>query len=348
MTVNRFDKSSFKRATRLDNGWLRAPAHLTRTGVFLYRDASGKIRRELRLPEDVFSKETVASFDLVPLTDDHPYAHKGVVTSANAKKLSVGTVGNLRQDGSYLAAEVNVTDAEAVAKVLSGKAQLSCGYKCDLEPAAPGAEYEGQRYDFIQRNIRGNHVAIVDVGRAGPEARIHLDAETHIDEELQVEIKTDTEQVAEVETPPAAVPEVNYKTELEKAVARADAADREIARLNAELTKANDPARLQALVASRVALESQVREVAPGVKCDGLSDIEVMKATITHLDSELSLEGKSAEAVQAYFDSTLRYSKKRNVVTEAAAVAIAKSQKLDANEQSPAEVFYNKIYGVKR
>ena len=44
--------------------------------------------------------------------------------------------------------------------------ELSCGYYCDLDET-PG-EYEGQRYDARQRNIRGNHLALVEVQPEAP------------------------------------------------------------------------------------------------------------------------------------------------------------------------------------
>ena len=52
------------------------------------------------------------------------------------------------------------------------------GYTCDLEIAEPGATWCGIEYDFIQRNIRYNHCAIVDSARAGDNARIELRADS--------------------------------------------------------------------------------------------------------------------------------------------------------------------------
>jgi hypothetical protein len=64
---------------------------------------------------------------------------------------------------------------------------LSCGYTCDLEKAEDGAKWCGIDYDFIQRNIRYNHVAIVDRARAGDDARIRMDG-------ISVNIKNDNEE----------------------------------------------------------------------------------------------------------------------------------------------------------
>lgn len=155
---------------------MRTPAHLSRVGVFDYRLGSGKVRRELRPPDEVFKADSLASFDGVLLTDDHPVAG---LDGKNARGLAVGTVTKVRKDNDLLAAELLVTDAAAVTKIENGKRELSCGYQCDTDEA-PGvwtdANGVGHPYDAIQRNIRGNHVALVARGRAGPDARVRLDA----------------------------------------------------------------------------------------------------------------------------------------------------------------------------
>src|ERR1700722_2731251 len=53
-------------------GWLKADATLTRTGVFKYKMPDGSIIRQLRLPEEVFSRETMKSMEMLPITEDHP------------------------------------------------------------------------------------------------------------------------------------------------------------------------------------------------------------------------------------------------------------------------------------
>jgi hypothetical protein len=172
-----------------DNGMLRAPVTLTRTGVFQYREADGSIRRELRTPEEVFAQPAMDSFELVPFVDEHPYAENGEVTAQNAKRLQGGSVGRIKRETDKLNGEVMVTDEGMVAKILSGKTAVSAGYYCDRE-WTPGVTSDGQPYDCIQRNIRANHVALVQVGRAGPEARIRLDS----DEAVQLDGETNQPQ----------------------------------------------------------------------------------------------------------------------------------------------------------
>lgn len=152
---------------------MRIDGRITRTGVFTYRLPGGKVRRELRLPDEVFKTDAMQSFALVPVTDEHPPA---MLDAHNTKDYARGSVaGTLRKDGEFVAGELLITDAALIKKLEDGKArEISCGYNCDLDET-PGVTSDGLRYDAIQRNIRGNHVAIVPKGRAGPEARVRMD-----------------------------------------------------------------------------------------------------------------------------------------------------------------------------
>ena len=53
-------------------GFLKGRAIITSTGVFPYKDATGNVRRELRLPEDVFDPAHLDSLKLKPVTNEHP------------------------------------------------------------------------------------------------------------------------------------------------------------------------------------------------------------------------------------------------------------------------------------
>jgi uncharacterized protein len=143
-------------------------ARLTRTGVFIYSDGID-VWGELRLEEEVFHPDSIASFDPVVLTDDHP---ERFVSTENVKDVQVGTVSNVRRDGNFLVGKIQITDAETIRKVRAGKQELSCGYQANGEES--GGIRDGLSYQRIQRSIRGNHVSIVDRGRAGPDCRIMI------------------------------------------------------------------------------------------------------------------------------------------------------------------------------
>lgn len=177
--VNRYDFSaagSLAPPERLANGFLKVEGRISRTGIQIYRDAQGGEHREYRPAEEVFKKESLDSFKMMPVTNTHP---EKLLDSTNTKEHQVGTVGeNLRIDGDYVAAPMMLTDAEAIRAALCGRQELSCGYSCEL--IAKTGEYNGEKYDAIQTNIRGNHVALVDEARAGAGASMRLDANSAV------------------------------------------------------------------------------------------------------------------------------------------------------------------------
>lgn len=167
------DTATFDSFESTQEGYLMVDARLTRVGVFEYRMADGSVKRMLRPPEEVFRVESLASIKLKPFTDDHP---QHLLDVSNTKHHQVGTIGeNIRQDGDYVRATVMVTDAEAIKRIRDGKRQVSMGYVSE-EDHTPGVWRDGTPYDTVQRNIVYNHGSLVDVGRAGPEVRLLLDA----------------------------------------------------------------------------------------------------------------------------------------------------------------------------
>lgn len=138
-----------------------------------------------RSAEEVFSEKTLASFENKPLTIEHPEED---VTPANHNKYSVGFIRDVKRgkDGSedVMLGTIVVTDAEAIELIETGKLkELSCGYDCDIED-----EDNPQ-----QRNIRGNHVALCEHGRAGI-ARI-VDSKCKDDQRLPAKIKNELKRI---------------------------------------------------------------------------------------------------------------------------------------------------------
>ena len=79
---------------------------------------------------------------------------------------------------NFLKCKVIITDKKAIDKIKEMKKQgknieLSCGYECDLVESK--GHFDGQEYHGIQRNIKYNHLSIVDEGRAGSEVALKLD-----------------------------------------------------------------------------------------------------------------------------------------------------------------------------
>ncbi len=114
-----------------------------------------------RYEQDVFDKATVASFEGKPVTDTHP---SEAVSPDNYSKLAKGHAQNVRREGDYIVADLYINDASLISEIQSGKKrEVSCGYLCNYEP-------DGD--DYKQTHIRGNHVAVVQSGRAGRDVAI--------------------------------------------------------------------------------------------------------------------------------------------------------------------------------
>lgn len=115
--------------------------------------------------KEVFRPETIASFEGKPLTITHPV---DFVTPENWKDLAVGTIQNVRRGtGDYLdslLADLLINDKDAINLVKSGLREVSCGYEADYEQLEDGS---GKQF-----NIIGNHLALVDQGRAGSQYAI--------------------------------------------------------------------------------------------------------------------------------------------------------------------------------
>jgi hypothetical protein len=118
-----------------------------------------------RTPEEVFRPETLASFEGKPVTMDHP---ADFVTPDTWRQLAVGITQNVRRgeglDSDYILADMLITDRAAIDAVRAGLREVSCGYDADYEQVEPGRG--------VQRNIIGNHVALVERGRCGPRCAI--------------------------------------------------------------------------------------------------------------------------------------------------------------------------------
>ena len=122
-----------------------------------------------RPAKEVFDRAAVASFEGKPVTEDHPDED---VTAENYSQYIKGVVRDVRKgSGQYdgcLVADLVIHDGALVRAIQDGKREISCGYNCLWVPTGD--------HTLEQREIRGNHVAVVDKGRAGHGVAIHDNA----------------------------------------------------------------------------------------------------------------------------------------------------------------------------
>ena len=142
---------------------------VARTGMQEYRGReigleTDEIVKVWRPESEVFDPAAMASFEGKPVTNDHPTE---LVTPDNVARYEMGHIQNVRRGSGafsdFLLGDLHIHDAELIKAIRNGKRQISCGYEC---------EYIEEDGKITQSNIRGNHVAVVDEGRAGVKAAI--------------------------------------------------------------------------------------------------------------------------------------------------------------------------------
>lgn len=309
-------------------GFLVARVPVTSIGVFQYRNDDGTTRRELRLPEEVFAPESMDSLKCKPLTLNHPDVK--IVTPENIGELQVGSVGSDVTGDSYrVYVTLSATKQDAISAIRAGTNRgLSCGYNCDIEWTS--GTWLGMAYDCIQRNIRYNHVALVPAGRAGDDAQIRMDSagvlcdplKNFNEKENDMALQTIHLDGADFQAEPHVI------AALDKAVARADAAEKELAQLradskvageNAEKEKATItaerdtfkerldamekemPGKIEAAVKAR--LDIVGKATAAGVEVrDDMADVDIKKAVVMKFFPHANLDGQKEDYINARFD----------------------------------------------
>lgn len=139
---------------------------IARTGMQQYRGCefgaqdSNRIYDVNRPEAQVFDRAAIASFEGKPVCDEHPSED---VTPENYRRYMKGVCRDVRRGEGDLAnclvADLLIYDADLIQKIEGGKREISCGYDCLWNPTGDAS--------FDQLEIRGNHVAVVDKGRAG-------------------------------------------------------------------------------------------------------------------------------------------------------------------------------------
>lgn len=341
--VSRFDRGEIQgSAIETPEGYIRAKAIVTRTGVFEYRNEDGSIRRELRHPDDVWNEDSLSSMELIPVTNNHP--SEMLVNSSNFKNLAIGYTGEtIHKDGHFIYANVVITDSEGIDWIKNkGRKELSLGYTVDLVPES--GEYNGVPYDCIQTNIRYNHLAIVNRARAGSEARISLDSRDTFEilkegEQMKKKIKVDEEELlvepaiadyiqrlySELtmlrETRDRIEVEIGaLKERLESIEAERDSLKDKLEEVKEETTEevivSMDSKEFKSRVNARVKLLQQAESLLDAdskANLDSLEDLSIKKKIISKHRKSICLDGKSESYIEALFDTILDDNKEKKV-----------------------------------
>jgi len=151
-------------------GYVRTLGRIAKPGIMVYRDASGKVSRELVPQSTLEDPEFLASLENKPLTVEHPPV---MITPDNIADYRKGMVlAPVSFADGYVVAPIQVDDAEALAAMKAGKVELAPGYEVDLDPT-PGHDPIYGQYDAIQtKRYGGNHTALCDKARGGADIRL--------------------------------------------------------------------------------------------------------------------------------------------------------------------------------
>jgi len=244
-----------------------------------------------------------------PVTVGHP----GLVRADNIASIKpIGTVLSPgKQDGDQIRADLVIYNLDTKNR------ELSCGYNLDVDET-PG-EWEGQKYDAIQRNIRYNHVAVVPRARAGPYARLNMDGDQYyFDEEDKKTMKIRLDGI-EYEAAPEVInaldkankradeaesKENETKKQLDAVTAEKDGLQAKVDSHAAEIEKTRKDAAdiLVTAVKSRVELLKTADDFHVD-KADEMADKEIKVAVIKSVRGDsFDLTDKSDAYIDAAFD----------------------------------------------
>lgn len=334
-TSCRYDFSPIEKYEVTPEGYLRAWASIARTGIQHYTDADGSIRREYRPETEVASPESLASFAGKAVTSEHPPV---LLDAENTKNYQVGFSGTeVVYDNGFVKAVMTITDKDTIERIMKGDArEVSAGYRVNYDPT-PGITDSGEHYDGIQKEIVGNHIAVVRRGRAGPQVKLHLDRQDAASPSL---IKTNEERLMT-----AKVVFDGAEFEVSESVALAITKERDDAKMSLkDMKKKYDE--LQA-AADSMKSEMDAMEKEMQGKCDsaeGRADAlaeqveeltnELAAAKEINLDSMVEERVKLIEKAKPVLDAAYAFSGKvaREIMVDA--IHAVRGDQMDLSEKS--------------
>ncbi|MFF5994272.1 DUF2213 domain-containing protein [Lysinibacillus sp. KU-BSD001] len=319
MKLQRFDRSLINDYRETPEGYLTVRVPITRPGVFPYVRHDGTVQMEAKLPDEIFSDLTIRSARSKPVTDNHP---NEPVTLDNYSTYAKGmSHTDAKVEDLKLYVSLTITDKALIEKIYEGKREISIGFMSDI--VAESGTYNGQSYEYVQRNIEINHIAIVDEGRAGPEVSIRSDSAA-----WQIENEGGTSKMAtykidgkEYEVDPVVKAHMEaLQAKLDNAETKAaqvdvvqgrhDALEVKLQNTEKELKEAKEKQlsgdELDKKVEERVGLITTAKTfLGDSFDFTGKTEREIKEAVIAKSKAEFKGDGKSDEYINAFFDATV-------------------------------------------
>lgn len=148
-----------------------------------------------RPAEELARQETIDSFKLMPFIDEHEILGKSGMPAE--RKGMQGTIGEqVYYDEPYLRGNIKIHSSAAQSLIKAGKVELSPCYGCDWVKG--DGTFDGQAYQYTQRNIMGNHLALVEEGRTGPDVAVQDHRKFTLDSAELLPMEFTPEQLAQL------------------------------------------------------------------------------------------------------------------------------------------------------
>ncbi len=306
--------------TYTDEGFLIVPGRVARTGTQEY--LASELGITDRNPNDiiivhrpeasVFEQESLDSYDGADITIEHPTSMVNADSHGTVSKGAVRGAG--KRDGDFVDVNLMIKSRDAIDAVESGKVQLSAGYTAIYDEAPKDSPY-----DFIQREIRVNHVALVDRARAGAQARLFdykpekltmvtvtLDSgrTVEVQDAATATLVTDTIERLNKRADDAEKATIDVHEQLEKIQAEKDAGEEE---LEEEKKKSSDSAIAARVEAIATTMDSARKIAGDEFTCDSVNLVDIQRAALTVKRSTVDWKDKSDIYVQTSFDAAIEH-----------------------------------------
>lgn len=158
---------------------------IIRAGVFQYSgkqlpDADPNQMYNVYRPlEELTRPETLESFIGLPILDDHEMVGGNYARGPEERGQHGSILESIKAVGNDIMASISITSRHLKSLLDAGKKDLSLGYKCTFKKIS--GVFEGIAYNYIQTDIRGNHLALVMQGRNGTAVLDSCDVFDHFD-----------------------------------------------------------------------------------------------------------------------------------------------------------------------
>ena len=301
--------------TEDENGYITIPQNpISKSGVFQYLGKSispdlepEKVYNVWRPEEELNNPETIESFRLTPWIPEHVMLGEGF-TPAEVVGVQGVTGETVEFLGGTLYSKLKLFGDDLKKMIRAGLKELSCGFRCSWE--IKGGVFQGQPYDVIQRQIRGNHLASVESARMGSDVRVAMDRAVFALDSIDFNLKPNGDNMLTKEDLKAAMDEAIKPVqkaldaaekkigELEKKAEDMDKEEKTAEDMEEEEAKKAEEKKKSEAMDSAIAKVADLEKEVKTLKSTAMDGNAVMKAFAEKQD----LANKAAQIVGA-FDS---------------------------------------------